>query len=129
MEKTTRRVICLSPDTETWTVLENIKMRISVHEHPHLAKYCRAFIDSKEVTTDCIWADDVIGECLLLNRNDNRHAYLDSNGEVATKIVKGKVDIILMGNAPKKTRAGFFGMVFASRIRRELELIWKLCGR
>jgi hypothetical protein len=77
-------------------------MRISVNEHPRIAKSCKVFFDGIEVTSDCTEAKDGDdGYVIVLLRGSDGHFYLDPEiNEAARERRCGKVEIVLPNPIP-----------------------------
>jgi len=58
-------------------------MRASLKENCDVAKRCRVWLDSIEVTHDCFEADEEQGYVLLYKRDETGHLFHDPSGNGA----------------------------------------------
>ena len=73
-------------------------MNVSTDKNPAIAKYCRAWVDEVEVTSDCFEADDESGFVIVIDRIDGK-IMADETGNVRKKTIVGSVRIGLVDNA------------------------------
>ena len=65
--------------------------------------YCIIVLDGRDVTKDCMIADEVRGIVTHLKRNNEGNPYLE-DGDVATEVKSGIVIISLKDDAPDSVR-------------------------
>lgn len=69
---------------------------VSVRLTPRLATRARAWLDGREVSNDCVEADDIKGYVRILKRGGHGRFYIDpATNELAEETIQGDVTIRL----------------------------------